>query len=355
MTELQPTQKPATIQQLLKTDMIAKSAERTLGARGQQFLTSVLTLANSNSLVGACEPYSLYNACLTAATLDLPINQNLGFAYIVPYKNNKTRVTEAQFQMGYKGFIQLAIRSGKFISIGVNPVHEGQISGFDNFTGEPIFDFNAKQSETVLGYMAYFELTNGFRKVDFMSVEELEKHGKKYSQSYKKGFGVWKDNFDAMAKKTVIKLLLSKFAPLNTQMEQAIIDDQKIVDAYADNTITFEVENAAIEGETIDVQTTEDDYLDEPVEADVYVDPRPYPESDPTVAEAFEASQRKVTQPQMKKAFAIFNGLPEDVQETAEKGRKTLFGDKSRRDYTLDEANKWITYLLSLEEVKDNG
>lgn len=349
MTQLEPQQKPATIQQLLKTDMIAKSAERTLGARGQQFLTSVLTLANSNALVGACEPYSLYNACLTAATLDLPINQNLGFAYIVPYKNNKTRVTEAQFQMGYKGFIQLAIRSGKFISIGVNPVHEGQISGFDNFTGEPIFDFNAKQSETILGYMAYFELTNGFRKVDFMSVEEIEKHGKKYSQSYKKGFGVWKDNFDAMARKTVIKLLLSKFAPLSTQMEQAIVDDQKVVDAYADNSITFDVEQAAIEGEPIDVQVSEDDYLDEPV------DPRPYPEADPTIAEAFEAQEPKITERQMKKAFAILNSLHKDVQETAELGRKQLFGEKSRRDYTLDEANKWIGYLQSLEEVKENG
>lgn len=107
--------------------------------------------------------------------------------------------------------------------------------------------------------------------------------------------------------------------------------------------ISFTVENAAIEGETIDVQTTEDDYLDEPIKAD------------PTAEKASEHFNRRPLNTQMKKAFAIFNNLPKDVQETAEEGRKTLFGDKSRKDYTKDEASKWIEYLLSLEEVERNG
>lgn len=261
MTQIEPTQpkeirenKSTTIQQYIKSDAILESAERTLGARGQQFLTSVLTLANSNPLIGVCEPRSLYNACLTAATLDLPINQNLGFAYIVPYKSNKPRVTEAQFQMGYKGFIQLAIRSGQYKHIGVNVVHTGQLIELDSFTGEPIFDFNNQESKTIIGYMAYYELLTGFRKASFMTVDEVEAHAKKYSQSYKKGFGVWKDNFDAMAKKTVIKLLLSKFAPLSTQMEQALADDQKATEDYIDNKVSFDVSNMAIEDELIDIE-----------------------------------------------------------------------------------------------------
>lgn len=302
MTQVETTnQKPQTIQQLLKTDMIAKSAERTLGNRGQQFLTSVLTLANSSEAIGKCEPYTLYNACLTAATLDLPINQNLGFAYIVPYYNNKTKTTEAQFQMGYKGFIQLAIRSGKFVRIGVNPVHDGQLAGFEDFSGEPQFDFNAEHSETVVGYMAYFELTNGFRKVDFMSVAELEAHGKKYSQTYKKGFGVWKDNFDAMAKKTVIKLLLSKFAPLSTQMEQAIVNDQKAGEEYIDNKITFEVEDAHVNDEPVSLG----EIFEEPIQ-----------QLDDLIERTFNPDDL-ITEKQLKKIMATKDGTDKSGVRTA--------------------------------------
>lgn len=335
MTQLEPIEKPQppkNIVEYIKLDSIQESAERTLGGGGRQFLTSILSFANSNAAIMECEPRSVYAACLTAATLDLSVNPNLGQAYILPYKNKG--VMQAQFQIGYRGFIQLAERSGQFRRIGAREVREGQLLGKDHF-GEPLLDFNIETPGNVIGYMAYFELLNGFYKVDYMTKEELEKHGKLYSQTYKKGYGVWKDNFGAMAKKTVIKLLLSKWAPLNTEMQQAIEEDQKVEDAYADNKIAFQVENAAIEGETIDVQVSEDDYLDEPVD-----------QTD---------DESKITQQQMKKAFAIFNGLPEALQETAEEGRATLFGEKSRKDYTQAEANKWIEYLLSLEEMTDNG
>lgn len=256
MTQIE-VQRPQNIVDYIKMDSIIESAERTLGEKGRQFLTSILSFANSNQKIMECEPRSVYTACLTAATLDLPINQNLGFAYIIPY-NNKGKM-EAQFQMGYKGFIQLAIRTGKYLRLGANKVFEGQLIGLDDFSGEPIFDFNAEHNETVVGFMAYFELTNGFRKASFMSLEKVEAHGKKYSQSYKKNFGVWKDDFEGMAKKTVLKLLLSKFAPLSTQMEEAIVHDQKVADEYADNKITFEVEGATIEGEAIEVDAVADD------------------------------------------------------------------------------------------------
>lgn len=238
-----------TIQKLVASDKIIQSAERTLGSRGKQFLTSVLALANSDSKIAECEPMTTYNACLTAATLDLPINQNLGLAYIVPFRNNSKGRMEAQFQMGYKGFIQLAIRSGKFETMNVREVRKDELLGVDEFSGEPKFKFTLDSKEPIVGYMAYFKLTSGFQKVHFMTLDELESHAKKYSQSYKKNFGVWKDNFEAMAQKTVLKLLISKYAPLSTEMVTAIEEDQKVGETYADNSArnSFEVENAKVE------------------------------------------------------------------------------------------------------------
>lgn len=353
MTQVE-TQRPSTIVDYIKMDTIIESAERTLGEGGRQFLTSILSFANSNPAIMRCEPRSVYTACLTAATLGLPINQNLGFAYIVPYRNKG--VEQAQFQMGYKGFIQLAIRTGKYSRLGANKVYEGQLVGLDDFSGEPIFDFNAEHNETVVGFMAYFELTNGFRKASFMSLEKVEAHGKKYSQSYKKGFGVWKDDFEGMAKKTVLKLLLSKFAPLSTQMEEAIVHDQKVADEYADNKIVFEVEGATIDGEAIEAQS-EENYLDEPAEAEYKLTDALGSDPVEELEEIIEKTKAepKISQAQMKKAFAIFNSLADETQEKAEEGRLLLFGEKSRKDYTREEANAWIQYLEGLEKVTDNG
>ena len=235
-----------TLQQLVKSDAIIKSAERTLGNKGRQFLTSVLALANSSPTIAECDPMTTYNACLTAATLDLPVNQNLGFAYIVPYRNKGKM--EAQFQMGWRGFVQLAMKTGQFQSLGTRAVYENALADVDSFTGEPKFNFQVEKEGKVIGYMAYFILLNGFRKAEFMTNEELEQHAQKYSQTFKRGFGVWKDNFDAMAKKTVLKLLLSRYAPLSVEMQTAIVEDQKVNDEYADNKpgSSLEIEEAEV-------------------------------------------------------------------------------------------------------------
>ena len=233
---------PLTLQQLVKSDAIMKSAERTLGDRGKQFLASVLALANSDKDIVKCDPMTTYNACLTAATLDLPVNQNLGFAYIVPYLN------KAQFQMGWRGFVQLAMKTGQFQSLGARAVYKNELAGVDSFTGEPKFNFQTEKEGDVIGYMAYFILLNGFRKAEFMTNEELNKHAKRYSQTFKKGFGIWVDNFDAMAKKTVLKLLLSRYAPLSIEMQTAIVEDQKVGNEYADIKpgSSLEVEDAEV-------------------------------------------------------------------------------------------------------------
>lgn len=234
-SQVATTEKAAlTIQSLVKAPNFQKEAEKVLGAGAPQFLSSVLTLANSDPKISSLDPVKLYNTCLMAAALKLPFNSNLGHAYIIPYKG------EPQLQIGWKGFVQLAQRSGQFKTIGVNAVHENEIAGVDGMTGEIQFDFKlpSEKSGKIVGYMAYFRLLNGFEKSLYMTMAELNQHGKNYSQTFKKGYGVWKDNFDAMAQKTVIKLLLNKFAPLsiNSDLARAIEVDQQNADGdYADN------------------------------------------------------------------------------------------------------------------------
>jgi recombination protein RecT len=164
--------------------------------------------------------------------------------------------------MGYRGFIQLAQRSGQFKTISASPIFEGQLIEENPLTGFE-FDFKVKRSGSPIGYAAYFELLNGFQKTLYMTTEELNQHGKRFSQTFKKGSGLWKDDFDSMALKTVLKLLLSKFAPLSVEMQRAVITDQGVINdpdtldvAYQDNVepeINHEVERATA---LIESQTT---------------------------------------------------------------------------------------------------
>ena len=239
-------QKPAqnaqvTVKNLFNRDDVKKKFEELLGRKAPGFITSVLQAVSQNSLLAQSEPNSVYQSAATAAMLDLPINQNLGFAYIIPY-SKKGSVPVAQFQMGYKGFIQLAQRSGLFKTISATPIYQGQLTHQNPLTGFE-FDFSKKESNDIIGYAAYFSLLNGFEKTLYMTVEEVKNHGGKYSQTMKKGFGLWTTDFDAMATKTVIKLLLSKYAPLSIEMQRAVVADQAIINnaegedyEYADST-----------------------------------------------------------------------------------------------------------------------
>lgn len=222
--------------QFLSQDNVKKKFEELLGKRAAQFLTSVLQIVTQSEMLSKADPSSIYNAAATAATLDLPLNQNLGFAYIIPYNNKAGCV--AQFQMGYKGFIQLCLRSGQFKTISACPVYEGQLIEMNPLTGY-VFDFTKKESETVIGYAAYFGLVNGFEKTLYMSLAEVNKHGQRYSQTFKKGFGLWKDDFEAMAIKTVLKLLLSKYAPMSVEMQRAVVADQAIVNDVETEDVTY--------------------------------------------------------------------------------------------------------------------
>jgi recombination protein RecT len=205
-----------------------------LGEKKQAFVNNMTALVSNDKALQACDPMSLMFAALKVTSLDLPLDNNLGFAHVIPYKNNKENKTEAQVQLGYKGIAQLAIRSGQFEIINVTDVREGELKGRNRMTGELEFDWivddATRLKAKVIGYVGYFKLLSGYSKTTYWSIAELEQHGVKYSQSFKRGYGVWKDNFDAMAKKTVLKLMLNKGdAPMSVEMQQAIKYDQSVI------------------------------------------------------------------------------------------------------------------------------
>lgn len=240
-----------TTKDFFQRDVVQSKLKELVGRNAASFATSVLQVVNSNDMLAKSDPVTIFTAACMAATLNLPINNSLGFAYIVPFNNRKAGRVEAQFQLGYKGFIQLAQRSGQFKRINACPTYS---EDDDSSIYERLTSFKPKAPQGQKdGYIAYFQLLNGYEAHITMSLQELEQHAKKYSQSYKSGYGVWKDNFDAMAQKTVIKLLLSKQAPLSidaplaqaVQADQAIIrdvDGQQVFE-YEDN----QPQSAAIE------------------------------------------------------------------------------------------------------------
>jgi recombination protein RecT len=204
---------------LLSQESIRARFNDVLGKKAPAFLSSIMSAYSSNQQLHECEPMSIITAAMIAATLDLPINPSLGMAHIVPYSGI------AQFQMGWKGFVQLALRSGQYQTINATPIYEGQIKNQNSFTGD--FEFQeAKTSTKVVGYLLYFRLINGYQKYFYMTAEEMEAHAKKYSKAYQKNFGTWKDMFEPMALKTVVKLGLSKYGPLSVDMQNAVVHDQ---------------------------------------------------------------------------------------------------------------------------------
>lgn len=213
---------------------------QTLGEKKAEFVANVTTLVSNNKNLQDCDANSVIFSALKATALDLPLDQNLGFAYVIPYKG------QAQFQMGYKGFIQLAMRSGQFKTINVRDVREGEIVGEDFISGEMQFKrIEGREEKTIIGYVAYIRLINGFEKMSYWTKKEIEDHATKYSQSYSskneyvRKNSNWSTNFDGMAEKTALKLLLAKYAPLSIQMQSAIKADQAVIteqgERYIDN------------------------------------------------------------------------------------------------------------------------
>ena len=250
------------VKQLISSDAVKKKFAEVLGQKAPQFLASITNTVAGSTQLKKCSANSIMSAAFVAATYDLPIDSNLGFSAIVPYNesiyNPQTRqwdkVPKAQFQMMYKGFIQLAIRSGYYEKMNYAVVYEDEWVKYNPITGEIEFvtDFsqctqrNAGDESKVVGYYAWFRLKTGFSQELYMSTAAVDNHAKKYSQAYRydikegKKSSKWTTDFEAMALKTVIKLLLSKWGILSVDMQRAIQDDQKIYDedgngTYGDN------------------------------------------------------------------------------------------------------------------------
>jgi recombination protein RecT len=239
--------------------------EQVLGEKKSSFINNITALVSNDAKLQVCEPMSLIYAGIKATALDLPLDSNLGFAYVIPYKNKKkvteinpktnlpvTReieISEAQFQMGYRGFKQLAIRTGQFKTIHCSDIREGELKTRNRLTGEISFDFmqddKERMKKDIIGFVSYFELSNGFSSTFYMSTDELKAHGLRYSKTYGNQYestrnsSKWTTDFEAMCLKTVTKLNLSKNAPLSVEMQHAVIADQAVIEEhgqrYVDN------------------------------------------------------------------------------------------------------------------------
>lgn len=228
------------LQGYFNNEAVMKNLRAMLGQKAQGFATSVLSVVNNNKLLQNSDPASIYSSAMVAASLDLPINTNLGFAAIVPYG----RVS--QFQIMTRGLIQLAIRSGQYEKITNAPVHKGELVKCDPFRDEYEFDASKRESDEIIGYMAYFRTVGGFEKYFYMTKEDVLAHGKRYSKSFNSG--PWKDNQEAMCLKTVLKLLLSKYGILSIEMQRAIKFDQGVVKGDFTQMESFdEIDEAEVE------------------------------------------------------------------------------------------------------------
>ncbi len=230
---------------MMRQDDLKKRFEEVLKDQAPTFMASIINATSANATLQTCDPMTIWGAGMIAASLKLPVDPNLGFAYIIPYKD-RDRGMIAQFQLGYKGFIQLGMRSGQYRRMNVSEVYSDELDFHNPITGEIKFTDmktwklrDEGKHADVIGYYAMFELLNGYIREDYWTVTKAVGHGKKYSQTYKKGFGKWVDDFDAMAKKTVLKALLSRWGVLSVEMQKAIETDQATTDGdnmdYPDN------------------------------------------------------------------------------------------------------------------------
>ena len=237
-----------TLKGMLEMPAYKNKFNEMLGKKAAGFMSSIIAVTNNNKYLAKANPATVIGAAAQAAMLDLPINQSLGFAYIVPYGN------EAQFQLGYKGYIQLAQRSGQYVDIGAKTVYEGELEYENRLLDK--FKFGERTGDKVIGYLAYFRLTNGFEKMLFMELDDMIAHAKKYSKNYKGGTDKWGlTDFNTMAEKTVLKRLLSKYGPLSiesVQMSQALANDGGVVKMNESG--EFDVD---FDGETIDAEYEE--------------------------------------------------------------------------------------------------
>lgn len=243
---------------LLNGKYAQETLKSTLKENSGAFATSVMNLFNNDKLLQQCEPKLVLAEVLKAAALKLPIEKQLGFAYVVPFRDHG--VQKPQFQLGYKGYIQLAIRSGKYKYINSGVVYDGELRGANKLTGE--IDLSGERvSNEIIGYFAYIETLEGYSRTSYWSKKDVLAHADKYSKSFKSESSPWKKEFDKMAMKTVLKDLLSHYGPMSIEMSQALSNE----------TVPGEAPEMTADGSEIIVDEDTPDYsettADEPIDA----------------------------------------------------------------------------------------
>lgn len=297
-------QKPTGIATYLSGDAVKANIASVIGLQNTtRFISSVVSAVQSNPALARCTNQSILSAALQGEALQLPPSPQLGYFYFVSYKNKKQingkweEIEEAQFQLGWRGLIQLAIRSGQYKSITVNSVKEGEISYnpiSEEMSLKPIMDPAVREATPTVGYYGAFELISGFKKEMYCPVEMIEAHAKQYSRSYRydlqsgKKLSPWSTNFDAMAKKTVLRQLLSKWGIMSVEMQQAYAADQSVIDEDGTNRYVDNPSNVPVEVQVAeDIETNAN--TEEFVEAEV-IEPvkeeAPKPKGRPKKAEA---------------------------------------------------------------------
>lgn len=209
------------IKSLINNDDIKGRFTEILKDKAPEYMSSIINLVNSDKSLIKCLPTSIVSSSMVAAALDLPMDKNLGYTWMIPYKNRAT------FQLGYKGYVQLALRTAKYKAINVIDVHEGELVSWNPLSEELEIDFEKKKSDAVTGYAGYFQLLNGFRKTVYWSKEKIEAYKKKFAKSdisCRNDLGVSND-FDSIAKKILIKNMLSKWGILSSDMQKAYMED----------------------------------------------------------------------------------------------------------------------------------
>lgn len=250
---------------LMNTPTMKKRFEEVLHDNANGFMANVMTLVSNDSYLADSEPMSILSGALTAATLNLGLDKNLGYAYLVPFnsRNKQTGKWEkkAQFVLGYKGYIQLAQRSGQYRALNVIEVYDGELKSWNRLTEDFDFDPEGRKSEEVIGYVGYFELLNGFKKTVYWTKQEIEAHrisNSKDKDKTKKS-GVWASDYDAMARKTVLRNMLSKWGILSIEMQKATIADEHVQNVSPDGDIVSETEVEDEEPERKQAEVITDD------------------------------------------------------------------------------------------------
>lgn len=255
--------KKETFSTFLSKDAIKKKINEMVGSKdGQRFITSILSVVSNNPAIAECDQSTILSSALLGEALKLSPSPQLGYYYIVPFNNSKKGCKEAQFQLGYKGYIQLAIRSGQYKNINVVAVKQGELINYNPLTEELdvkfIEDDDKREKAETIGYYAMFELTNGFKKSIYWSKKKMLAHAEKYSMGFKahKGYTFWEKDFDGMAFKTLLRQLISKWGIMSIDIQNAFEKDMGVI--REDGSVDY-VDNEKI----IDIQPKNDPLFNE--------------------------------------------------------------------------------------------